>query len=284
MDTLDIVDLMDPNEHIPHDLSDNLRLAPRSGPVGLENDGRNGMKGKNVPRPLPLILSEPSACLDLDRGGSTADSHLEVSHNSSVVNNGVSFQPSCASSPKKKIKWSLDINFDKTLGIVNSMDSPHDTSNTAINGATDRKSENTLLCQTDRNTYWQTRKSVKVAVRVRPPLKQEIESKFTRVVSFANNQDDTRERVCIMNPTVASVEDPDEVAADISSEQIPEWARLFEDMDHCFWSYGPVDSGGMYVKQRDVHQAIGAEIVYHAWNGMSSTCVCYGQTNSGTCW
>jgi len=284
VDTSDIMDLMDPNGHISNNLSEIKQSSSPSRPIGSGSTGTGSYPidpmGGNIPRPLPLIVSDTNDTTTDPGMSMPLDLYPDIVNLSSPIS-GNSNKPSPITSQRKRIKWSLDVNLSNSCG-NGSMDLNLGDSQ----DISSLKSDNSVFNQIDRNSYWQTRKSVKIGVRVRPPTVQEIESKFTRVVSIANenniNNHVVNDRMCIMNPTVTSLEDPDEAAAGISSDQVPEWARVFDDIDHCFWSYGPAESGSVYIKQRDIHDAIGAEMVYHAWNGMSSTCVCYGQTKSGT--
>ncbi|XP_076339669.1 kinesin-like protein KIF13A isoform X2 [Tachypleus tridentatus] len=100
---------------------------------------------------------------------------------------------------------------------------------------------------------------VKVAVRVRPLNRREIELETQCVVEMKDDQ------TILHHPTCSKAE---------SHRKIKTFA-----FDHCFWSYKDTDP--CYANQRDVYQHLGSDILHNAFQGYNACIFAYGQTGSG---
>ncbi|XP_076306917.1 kinesin-like protein KIF13A isoform X2 [Tachypleus tridentatus] len=101
---------------------------------------------------------------------------------------------------------------------------------------------------------------VKVAVRVRPLSRREIELETHCVVEMKEGQTILRHPTC--NKT----------------ESHRKQQKTFA-FDHCFWSYKEADLH--YASQGDVYQHLGSDILQNAFQGYNACIFAYGQTGSG---
>eukprot|EP01041_Mallomonas_annulata_P007890 gene7890-16153_t len=122
------------------------------------------------------------------------------------------------------------------------------------------------------------KRTVRVAVRVRPFTIGEIQSGSRRVVSVNG------EKLILVNPHAFEA-DPDTIAAaaaavSLENMRCGDWAKVFK-FDQCFWSYDPNDEGDTYADQMGIYENVGTNIVADAIRGRSSSCFAYGHTGTG---
>ncbi|XP_022249018.1 kinesin-like protein KIF13A isoform X2 [Limulus polyphemus] len=101
---------------------------------------------------------------------------------------------------------------------------------------------------------------VKVAVRVRPLSRREMELETHCVVEMKEGQ------TILKHPTCSKAE---------SHRKQPKTFAF----DHCFWSYKETDLH--YANQGDVYQHLGSDILQNAFQGYNACIFAYGQTGSG---
>jgi hypothetical protein len=112
-----------------------------------------------------------------------------------------------------------------------------------------------------------------VSVRVRPFIGEEMSMMSKKVLSVKESQ------LVITNPNTFDA-DPELIAEAAEAIHMSGWASTFK-FDNLLWSCTRGDPSCEYTDQAGVHRKVGAEIVDYVLNGVSSTCIAYGHTNTG---
>ncbi|CAH1772836.1 unnamed protein product, partial [Owenia fusiformis] len=111
---------------------------------------------------------------------------------------------------------------------------------------------------------------VKVAVRVRPFNRREIDLNTRAVVDMSN--DGIQDQTVLYHPSTG-------ITGKENSEHHGRKAPKTFAFDHCFWSMDKAET--RFASQEQVYNCLGKDVLQRAFEGYNACIFAYGQTGSG---